>query len=66
MKLSKRDLMVEILGETCYRVLYRKRFLYFISLWYEMTDQETENSPEQPIEFKTLEEAVSFCEYITS
>ena len=64
--MRKKDLMIYLIDEACFRVLYRKRFLLFFSLWYEMTDQEAENSPEKPIEFKTLEEAVNFCNYITS
>ena len=63
--MRKRDLMIAI-HETCYRILYRKRFLLFISLWYEMTDQETENGQEKPLEFETLDEAVKFCDYLTN
>ena len=64
--MRKRDLMITLIDEACFRVLYRKRFLLFFSIWYEFTDQETENSPERPLEFKTFDEAVAFCDFMTS
>ena len=64
--MRKKDLMIYLIDEACFRVLYRRRVLLFFSIWIEMTDQEAENTPEKPIEFKTLKEAINFCNYITS
>lgn len=63
--MRKRDIMIALIDEARFRVMYRRRFLLFFSIWIEMTDQETENGPEKPIEFKTLDEAIEFCDYIT-
>ena len=66
MRLTKRDLMIALVDEQDIRVFYRKRVWLIFYQWIEMTDQETENSAELPLIFKTIDEAIKFCDFLTN
>lgn len=64
MKPKKTDLRIVCVGNDCYRIHIRKRIFKVFWKWIELTYQETENTPEQPMEFKTLALAENFIDII--
>ena len=61
--MKKRDIMITLEDEKCFRINIRKRFLFFFTRWVRLTYRATEYSEEEPVEFKTLEEAKKFINY---
>ena len=66
MMTPKKNLMITYENEFCYRVYIRKRVFLFFDKWVPLTYQETENSDEHIIEYRTFNEAVDFVNRITS
>lgn len=64
-KPKKQDLMIIYYAENAYRVSMRKKIFWFIKKWVPITYQETENSPEVPLQFRTFDEATDFINAIT-
>ena len=66
MNLQKKNLMITYDNEFCYRVYIRKRVFLFFDKWVPLTYQETENSDEHIIEYRSFDEAKNFIDRITS
>lgn len=61
---KKTDLRIVCVGNDNYRIHIRKRIFKVFWNWIELTYKETENTPEHPMEFKTLELASNFIDII--
>ncbi len=64
MKLRKKSLMITLVDEATFHVSIRVWIFGVFPKWVELTSSVTENGDEQPIEFKTLDEAVTFINLI--
>ena len=62
----KRDFRITEIGQgsNIFHLEMRKSFLFVFRWWELLTYSEAENSEEIPLEFKCLEDAVDFIEYI--
>ena len=56
--------MITLEDEACFWIHVRKSFLFFFDRWLPLTYRETEYTEEQPIEFRTLQEAKNFVNKI--
>ena len=64
MKVKKTELMIIYHSENSYGVSIRKKIFWFIKKWAPITCQESENSKEVPMEFRSFKEANDFIETI--
>ena len=62
---NRRDFRIlSDIEHTCYQLEVRKTYLFIFRWWEPLTYTESENSEEIPLEFSTLEDAVTFITYI--
>ena len=62
MKLTRDDFIIVGESDGCFTISFRKYIFKFIPVWKKVTCALTENTPDEILEFNTLEEASEFID----
>ena len=60
MKLNKQDFLITQFDRDHFRISIRKPFLFIFTRWVELTHVDADGEDEQPVEYKTFDDAANF------